>query len=608
MKLAAEVRLRLSQLRALHARFGELVRAERRLLALAFFALGGEILFQVLARFPIKYLGDGLLAPPAGGALLWGVPPGYPAEHPHLFLGAICVGMVAIALLGGACAYASAVASATAGQRMVFKLRKRLYAHLQRLSLRFHHERGLGDILMRLTGDIAMLRDILSTSFVDLVGHAGSVLVISAILVAIDPPLALIALAVISVVGILLGISSARIAKTSKEQRMHEGVLADTAGEALESIALVKAFGCEGRMLEAFARRNRSSMRKSVKTTRLQEKLSQRVEILFAAGLAAVFAAGALRVGPSFTFGDLLVVVSFIHLLNKPLRKLAGMASRIGKATACGDRVLEIFAREPEEVDAPGAREAPPLRGDIRIEGVAFGYEPARSVLSEVTVEIPAGQHVGIVGRNGSGKSTLIHLILRFFEPGRGRILIDGVDIRSYTIRSLRAQISIALQSTLLFGDAIRENLLCAAPEATDEAMYRALDLVGADFVRRLGEGIDTQLAAQGVNLSGGERRKLALAAAVLRDAPILILDEPTTHIDQASQQDIIRRFADLTHGRTALVISHDPAMLEHLDRVLHLEDGRIAGDGTHRDLAERSASYRALFPDGRRPEMAWRP
>jgi len=266
-----------------------------------------------------------------------------------------------------------------------------------------------------------------------------------------------------------------------------------------------------------------------------------------------------------------------VRNLNKPLRKISRISPRIGKAAACGDRILEILRIEPEEIDLPGARPAPALTGAISLRGVDYSYDGTTPALSRVDLEIAPGESVAIVGRNGAGKTTLIHLLLRFYEPTSGRVVFDGIDARDLTIGSLRSQIAVALQGTYLFGTTIRENLLFAAPGKDDQAMLAALDLVAADFVRTSPAGLETELSEGGANLSGGEKRKLALAAAVLREAPILILDEPTTHIDSGSREDILRKWPEITHGRTTLLITHDPAMLDRVDRVVFLEGGRIA-------------------------------
>jgi len=572
------VRRRVSQIRSLHTRFGGLIRDQRRLLALSFVALAGEVGFQILTPFPIKYIFDGLLMPVQGASLV-GVPDGWAQQHPYVFLGLACGALLLFPACAGICSSYRIVWSATAGQRMVTELRRRLYGHLHRLSLRFHRDSRLGDLLLRITGDIPMLRDVLSQSFVELIGRLVSVAATLAILFVLDPAMAVVSVAALASVGSLSWVFSRRIVRVVKKQRRREGLLAYTAGESLATVAYVKALGREDAVIDRFSQQNQASLRKGLKATRLQAALSRWVEMVFGACVALVVLVGVGRIlsGGSLTPGDLLVFVSLVRNLNKPLRKISRISPRIGKAAACGDRILEILRIEPEEIDLPGARPAPALTGAISLRGVDYSYDGTKPALSRVDLEIAPGESVAIVGRNGAGKTTLIHLLLRFYEPTSGRVVFDGIDARDLTIGSLRSQIAVALQGTYLFGTTIRENLLFAAPGKDDRAMLAALDLVAADFVRTSPAGLDTELSEGGANLSGGEKRKLALAAAVLREAPILILDEPTTHIDSGSREDILRKWPEITNGRTTLLITHDPAMLERVDRVVSLEGGRIA-------------------------------
>jgi len=597
-RLTLAARRRLGELRYLHRHFGELIYDERRRLALAFAALAGEVTFQLLSPFPIKYIFDGLLMPSAGKSL-YGVPDGYAQEHPYAFLGWACGALLIFPVLAALFSSARTVWSATAGQRMVMKLRKRLYSHLHYLSLRFHKESRLGDLILRITGDIPMLRDVLSESLIDLVGRLVAVLAAISVLAVLDPFLALVSVAVLITVAALSALFTRRIAKVAKKQRRHEGILAYTAGETLTAVAQVKALGREEEVVQRFAKQNRTSLRGGLKATRLQAALSRWVESVFAIGVATIVLVGVGRIlsGGDLTPGDLLVFTALVRNLNKPLRKISRISGRIGKAAACGERILEVLNIEPEEVDRPDARPAPALEGAIALEGVHFSYDGAGPALDGIDLKLAPGERVALVGRNGAGKTTLMYLLLRFYEPTSGSVLLDGVEARRYTLRSVRDQISVALQGTYLFGSTIRDNLRFSAPEADDDALLAALDTVGANFVRRFPAGLDTDLAEGGENLSGGERRKLALAGTLLRRTPILILDEPTTHIDSASRDDIVRNLSRITAGRTTLVITHDPAMLRCVDRVIYLEDGRVAADGGHRELQDNVLGYRALFP-----------
>ena len=606
-----KIQRRISEWFVIRGHFSDLMRKESPLLTLAFIALTFEVALGLLAPWPIKYVFDGLLIPQEGGSLPF-VPTGFPEAEPYRFLGLICLAVFLIAVGQGVFGYMRTVWSATAGQRMVMKLRKRLYSHLHHLSLRFHHHERLGDLLVRITGDIPMLRDVLSTSLVDLVGRVGMVGVSLVILFLLDPRLALVSAVVLIAVASLSGVFGRKIVKVARKQREQEGILAWTANESLSALIQVKALGREEQVVRRFARRNRASLRKGIKATRLQASLSRWSEMVFAIGLSVVLLFGVARVlgGGDLTPGDLLVFVSYVRNLNKPLRKITRISSKIGKATACGERILEVLQIEPEEVDLPGSKPAPALRGEIELRGVHFRYQgqigeeetvpvERSEALAGINLKIDAGEKVALVGRNGAGKSTLVHLLMRLYEPTEGEILFDGAPSREFTIASLREQMSIVLQGTYLFGQSMRENLQFFASDATDEEMLEALHQVGADFIDRLPEGLDTELAEGGANFSGGEKRKFALAGALLRASSILILDEPTASIDTASRDDIIERLRELTAGQTTIVITHDPAVLALVDHVVYLDFGKITAEGSHLELQAESAGYQSLFGDG---------
>lgn len=597
MKIGSRLRVRTRQLRQTLRAYRDLLRKERGLLVAAFVALAVETGMLLLAPWPIQYLFDGLILPTPETSLFL-VPDGFPQREPATFVATVCGAVLVIAAVGGVASYYRQVWAATAGQRMVLKLRKRLYGHLQSLSLRFHTDRRLGDLILRITGDIPALRDILSETLLDLIGRVLLAVATIAVMFWLDPVLATVAVITLLVVFASSALFGRRIARVAKRQRAKEGFVAHTAAESLASITLIKALGAEERMLDVFARQNRTSMRQGLRGTRLQAALSRAVEITFAIGIAIVLAWGAWRVAQQgvLTAGTLLVFVSYVRSLNKPLRRLSRASSRIGKASACAERIGEIFAIAPEEVDPPDAVSAPALRGEIHFDRVTFGYDPAQPILRELDLHVAPGERVALVGRNGAGKTSLLHLALRFYEPSSGQIEFDGIPAHHFTIASVRAQIALALQETLLFGSTLRENLRLAVPDATDEAMLAALQTVGGEWIAKLPDGLDTVLAEAGKNFSGGERRKLGLAIALLRRCPILFLDEPTTFIDGESRDDLVAAFDRITEGRTTIVVTHDADLLPRVDRVVLLADGRIVASGPHERLWRECVEYRALF------------
>ena len=565
---------------------GDLIRAQSSLLALSSSALAVEVMFALLAPWPVKYIFDGLLIPREGTSLLF-VPPGWPQQNTLEFLGIVSAAVLLIAMGQGIFGYFRTVMSAMAGQRMIMKLRKRVYAHLLHLSLRFHRDQKLGDLLVRITGDVPMLRDVLSTEMVDISGRAIQALATLGLMAWIDPELTMISLVVLVIVSMLSRVFSRRITRVAKKQREYEGDIAFTTGESLASLQLIKSLGREKEMVRRFARKNRSSLRQGVRSTRLQASLSRWIELVFAGGLSIVLLAGAWRVlgNSGMTPGDLLVFVSYVRSLQKPLRRASRLAAKVGKGAACAERIAQVLEIEPEEIDLPGATEAPPFSGRIEFNDLQFQYQLTSPegtethlppALQGIQLEIPAGQHLVITGPNGAGKSTLFALLLRIYEPNRGEIRIDGQPITSWTIQSLRDQISVVLQESLVLYGTVRDNLLFHRPDATDEQMVATLEAAGCQFLLQHPDRLDRHLAEGAGDLSGGERRKFSLASAMLREAPVVILDEPTTGIDPASRIEIRELLPRFMKGKTLLIVTHDEELADSFDRKITMKAGRI--------------------------------
>ena len=583
--------------RTITGKHGDLIRAQSSLLALSGGSLLIEILFALIAPWPVRYVFDGILMPQDGTTLMF-IPEGWPQQAPLSFLGVVSAAVLVIAIGQGIFGYFRTVTSAMAGQRMVMKLRKRFYSQLLHLSLRFHRDQKLGDLLVRITGDVPMLRDVLSTELVDISGRVVQAIATLTMMFLIDPELAAISLLVLIAVTALSRFFSRKITKVAKKQREFEGEIAFTTGEGLTSLQLVKSLGREHEMTRRFARKNRSSLRQGVRGTRLQASLSRWTELIFAGGLSVVLLAGAWRVHQvsGMTPGILLVFISYVRSFQKPLRKVSRLAAKIGKAAACAERIAAVLELEPEEKDAPDSVPAPPLKGKIDFQQLHFDYQKSSTAeesvppaLNGIELTIEAGQHLVIIGPNGAGKSTLCNMLLRLYEPDRGQILIDDQPIRNWTIRSLRDQISVVLQDSLILSGSVRDNLLFHCPEASDDQIIAALSRTGCQFLLDHPEQLDRELAEGGRDLSGGERRRLSLACAILRDTPIVILDEPTTGVDPETTVELRKLLPRFLQGKTLILITHDQELAVSFDRCIRLEAGHISEE-THqgRDGGER--------------------
>jgi len=495
----------------------------------------------------------------------------------------------------------------TAAQRIVYALRSRLYRHLHELPLSFHQGRRAGDTLVRLSSDIVLLRDIVVDSLVTLASGGVMLVLMLAVMALIDPVLTGVALLVMPLVAAFTALYGRRIRSSSRKQRKREGEVAAAMHEALSAMAVVQVHGAGEREQERFHDINRRSLKQGIKATRLEATMNRNIEIAVAAGLTAIVSVGTVRaLHGSISPGELIVFISYLRAAYRPLQRASKTVQRSAKALAAAERVVEVLEAEPDVVDLPDAEPAPRFAGKVDFQSVDFAYVPERPVLREISFSAEAGRTTAIVGATGCGKSTLLSLIPRLFQPDNGSVLIDGVDIRSYTLESLRAQISIVLQESVLFGLSIADNIRYGAPSASDDEVVAAARAAGIhEFVEALPAGYETALSERGASLSGGQRQRIAIARALVRRSPILLLDEPTTGLDAATQAEVVETLEILMAGRTTMLVTHDMRLAERADRIVVITEGRVAAEGTHQDLLLSSSHYRHLVgarPPSRRP------
>ena len=551
----------------------------------------GAVGMQLLRPWPLKLVFDRILLPTDGGDLASRLLAGLSTDA---LLAVLCAGLLGIALLWGLLSYGQVFLTARAGQGLVFGLRERAHAHLQRLSLNFHQRRRKGDLLMRLTGDINVLRDMMVDALVQGVTSLLLLAAMLAVLLAMDWRLALVVLALLPPLAATTFRFSGRIRAAARRQRRQEGRIASAISETLHGLRLIQSFSAERFRDKRFQRGNRRSLRAGLRTTRLEASMSRLIELLLAAGTAAVFWYGVRRVqAGALSAGDLLVFVSYAQSSFKPLRRLARVSSRTAKAVVCAGRVRELL-REPAEVrDRPGAKRLRRCRGAIRFERVRFAYREGRRVLNRVDLTVEPGSFVGIVGPSGAGKSTLLALILRLFDPQRGRVRLDGKDLRRYRLDSLRSQMAVVMQEPFLFGDTVRDNIGFGRPQASEIEILRAARQAEAyEFIARLPEGLDTPIAEAGASLSAGQRQRLAIARAFLRQAPILLLDEPATGLDAAAEGKVLATLDRLRADRTTLMVSHKLSVVSAADQILVVRRGRVEERGSHAGLLAAGGWY----------------
>lgn len=542
------------------------LRPERWLLAGGFGCLLAEVAFRLIEPWPLKYVIDAVVAPA-------------PDRSGIVTLLLLCaVALVAAAGLRALSAYLMTVCFALAGTRAMTAVRADVFAHVQRLSLRFHGSTKTGDLLTRLVGDVGRLQEVAVTAALPLLGNVVALLGMTAVMVVLDWRLALIVVAAFPVFVLASSRSSRKITSAARLQRRREGELAGTAGETFGAITVVQAYSLERILQRVFGADNQRALRDGVKASRLAAGLERKTDVLVGVATAAVLLVGGMRVlDGALTPGELVVFVSYLKGAFKPMRDLAKYTGRLAKAAASGERIVDLLETAPDITDAPHARPAPRFYGELRFDHVDLDYGTGERALRDVSLRIPGGCRVGLVGPSGSGKSTLAALVLRLYDPTGGTVTIDGHDLRDLTLASVRGQVAVVLQESVLFATSVRENIRYGRPDATDAEVEAAARVAHADeFVRRLEYGYDTVLGERGTGLSGGQRQRIAIARAVLRDARIVVLDEAATGLDRESSAAVRDAIRALTRGRTTLVISHVPEEVADCDVVVRLEAGRV--------------------------------
>jgi ATP-binding cassette subfamily B protein len=583
-------------LRRILGRFWPYLRKQRLLLAGSFLGLFLQVGFRTLEPWPLKFIFDHLLNVKHPGRL-----PGIPVLNDLSATGLLAFAALAIVVISGLRAladYFSTLGFAVTGSRVLTEVRGDLYRHLQSLSLSFHTRAKSGDLVVRVIADVNLLKNVMINAALPMLANLLFVLAMVAVMFWLHWKLALLVLATLPLFWFWTARFVRRVQQASRNQRQREGAMASTAAEAVGAIQLVQALTLEEQLAESFTRQNHESQREDIRGFRLASALTRTVGFLVAACTALVLWYGAsLVLWQELTPGELLVFLAYLKSAFRPVQQLARHTGRLAKATAAGERLLDLLDRTPEIRDLPGAVPAPPFRGAVHFEGVSFAYEPARAVLDHIDFEVQPGQRVAVVGPSGIGKSTLVSLMLRLYDPTRGHILIDGRDIRDYTLTSLRSQISVVFQDTLLLAASVRDNIGYGAPGSSPQAVEAAARLANAhNFIQTLPQGYDTVLGERGVTLSGGQQQRLAIARAAIRQAPVLLLDEPTKGLDGENEKEVLEALERLARGRTTFFITHDLSVAARADLVLYLEDGRVLERGSPAELVRGNGRYATLY------------
>jgi len=562
------------------------LRRYRRTLIVALLASFGFVLAELLKPWPIKVVLDYVLS--LGGEhhkshLPFALPAIFEGAHGRgPLLLAACVSLVVISIVGGLCGYARIILLATVGQKVMARLRQDLHDRLLGLSLDYHDQSSSGDLLVRLTGDVAAMKELLVEGLVEVVQQGLLIIAMITVMAFLSPSLTVITILVLPALAFVLSHFSLAIRRAAQKQRKKEGQIAAAVGESLTSIAVIQAYTLEPIASERFSRSNRKSTKAGLAATRLETKMSRMTEVVVAISSALIVGLGARAVTTGqMSPGDLIVFVSSVRSLYKPLRQLVARGAKLAKASACGERILEVLHAKPAIESAPGAQPAPRFAGEITLDHVFFSYGHETPVLHDLNVRLAPGTVTALVGENGAGKSSLASLIPRLRDPTAGRVLIDGQDIRELELTSLRNQIGLVFQKALLFDGTIEENIRLGRPDAGAGEVLEVAERAGVlEFTNRLDHGLNTRVGESGDKLSGGQRQRVALARALLRNPPILILDEPATALDPRAESLVTRHLLHELKGKTVLLITHRLEALEEVDEILVLEKGKIVERG----------------------------
>ena len=575
-----------------------LIRPYWKQLAFAFVAVLGETFSDVLEPWPIKIVIDNILQSKKLPGWLAGFVSEAFGQNKLAVLNFAVAAVAGIAVLGAISSYVEKYLTTSVSQWVTHDLRRTLYNHIQRLSLAEYDKTQTGDLISRVTSDINAVQDFINSALLGIIVNVLTLVGMAGVMFCINWRFTLIALSIAPALFAVVYYLTRRIKKASREVRKKESELVSVVQEVLTSARVVKAFAREDFEVTRFESQSLENVETALEARSIKAKLSPIVDVMVAIGTCLVLAYGArLALSGQISAGVLIVFLLYLGKMYKPMRDLSKSTDTVSKAMVGYERIEEVLDIEARVRDLPRARKAPRFKGNIAFDHVSFSYDDKVPVLKDVSFEIEAGQVAAIVGPSGVGKTTIISLIPRLYDPQSGTIKIDGTNIRSYKLKSLREQISFVLQDTLLFHTSVLENIAYGKPDASPDEIIRAAKQANAhEFIVQLSEGYGTMVGERGVTLSGGQRQRIAIARAIVRNTPILVLDEPTTGLDSSSERAVIEALERLMKGRTCIVVAHHLNTIRHADVIFVVKEAELVEKGTHDQLLAAGGLYAELY------------
>ena len=589
----------------------QLLRPRRRALAVILAAMLVQTVMSLAAPWPLKIVIDTVIGNQRQPEWInWLLTMLGGAAHKGHIAVAAAIATVLIAVVTGAAMYAVSYFTESLSQSIGNDLRVRLYSHLQQLSLAYYDTTRVGTILSTLTSDVQTIQSFASTATLNIVTNTLTVVGMIVVMLLCRWDFTLIAVAVTPLLFLFVLRVNKAVRTAVRDVRTHQSDLTAILQEGLQSIQVVQAFGREDHQAAQVRAASMNTVTAWLNARRVSSLLSPIVGMAIALCTGLVLWRGSLLIlAGTMTVGALTVFLAYLAKFFQPIRDLAQMTNTIAQVSVAFERVVALMDTDKVIPETATPTDPSQLRGEIIFNHVAFGYDPELPVLRDISVTIKPGEMVGIVGATGCGKSTIASLIPRFRDPDAGGITIDGVDVRDYALRKLRAQIGFVLQDTVLLRGTVRDNIGFGRPDATEDEIVEAAKLANAhEFITRLPNGYDSVVGDRGMTLSGGQRQRIGIARALIRDNPILILDEPTAALDAESEHLVVEALERLVAGRTVIAIAHRLSTLRNADKIIVVEDGVVAEDGSHDHLLALDGVYAQLhhlqFDQRRRPRQ----